>query len=275
MAKSGSNQFFWAFMVAGILGIAWLFRDLWMPQFVPDYEVAPSIEPESEVAPTDTGEPVAPRHPIEAPKIEKGEPKDTRPLPPLDDSDAYFLLETGLLFGVPMEALLLRDGIIDRFVATVDSLPRSHVSHKIRPVRSLPTPFAVEQDFGNGQLFFLGEDNFKRYDTMVAQIENASIYDVVDMYRRYYPLFQESYERLGYPNAYFNDRLVEVIDLLLSTPEPSEQIALVRPQVLYEYALEEQEDLAAGQKLLLRMGNEHAATIKGVLREFRAQIASD
>ena len=49
----------------------------------------------------------------------------------------------------------------------------------------------------------------------------------------------------------------------------------MRPKVLYEYSLEELEELSAGQKLLLRMGNEHAATIKEVLREFRAQIASD
>lgn len=271
MTKSGSNQFFWAFIVAGLLGIAWLFRDLWMPQL-------DTVEPPASTAPAEIGpfgETAEPRHPIEPPSIERGEPRETEQLPPLDDSDAYFLLETGLIFGVPLESMLLRDGIIDRFVATVDSLPRSHVSHKIRPVKNLPTPFVVENDFGNGQLFFLGEENYKRYDSLVGHIANANIHDVVDMYRRYYPLFQESYERLGYPNAYFNDRLVDVIDLLLATPTPEEPVTLMRPKVLYEYSLEELEELSAGQKLLLRMGSEHAATIKEVLREFRAQIASD
>ena len=76
-------------------------------------------------------------------------------------------------------------------------------------------------------------------------------------------------------NAYFNDRLVDVIDLLLATPTPEEPITLMRPKVLYEYSLEELEELSSGQKLLLRMGNEHAAAIKEVLREFRARIASD
>lgn len=275
MGKSASNQFFWAFMVAGILGIAWLFRDLWMPQFVPDYEVAPSIEPNADVAPASSEESRAPRHPIEPPSPVTGEPKDTRPLPPLDDSDAYFLLETGLIFGVGLEAVLLREGVIDRFVATVDNLSRDRVSDKIRPVKNLPTPFVVENDFGNGQLFFLGEANFKRYDALVAQIDSANTADIVDMYRRYYPLFQESYERLGYPNAYFNDRLIEVIDLLLSTPEPEEPVTLMRPNVLYEYSIEELEELSSGQKLLLRMGNEHARTIKSVLRDLRAQLASD
>lgn len=275
MTKSASNQLYWAFMVAGVLGIAFLFRDLWMPRLFPERETAPTVEPATAPEPDEAGERAAPRHPIAPPAIEPGEARETQPLPPLDDSDAYFLLETGLIFGVGLESMLLRDGIIDRFVATVDNLPRKQVSEKIRPVKNLPTPFAVENDFGNGQLFFLGEENFKRYDALVAQIDSANIYDIVDMYRRYYPLFQESYERLGYPNAYFNDRLIEVIDLLLSTPEPEEQLTLMQPNVLYEYSLEELEALSSGQKLLLRMGNEHAARIKGVLRELRAQLATE
>jgi hypothetical protein len=271
MAKSGSNLLFWLFIVLGTAAIAWMFRDLWMPQ--PDVAEPPALSEPSEVA-----EPVRdgpPRHPIEPPSIKSGEPRDTRPLPDLDDSDAYFLLETGLIFGVPFESLLLRDGIIDRFVATVDNLPRAHVSLKIRPAKSLSTPFTVEEDFGNGQLFFLGEENFSRYDSLVDQITNANINDVVDMYRRYYPLFQQSYERLGYPNAYFNDRLIEVIDLLLSTPVAEEPIALMRPNVLYEFALPELEELSSGQKLLLRMGNKHAAAIKEVLRELRSHLANE
>ena len=39
------------------------------------------------------------------------------------------------------------------------------------------------------------------------------------LYVRFYPLFQQAYRDLGYPNGYFNDRLVEVIDHLLVTPE--------------------------------------------------------
>ena len=38
------------------------------------------------------------------------------------------------------------------------------------------------------------------------------------MYKQYYPLFQQAYVDLGYPEGYFNDRLVEVIDHLLATP---------------------------------------------------------
>jgi hypothetical protein len=121
----------------------------------------------------------------------------------------------------------------------------------------------------------LSEDNFRRYDTLVAQVAAADLDDIADMYRRYYPLFQKSYEQLGYPDAYFNDRLIEVIDLMLATPEPTGPIALIQPNVLYEFIDPALEELASGQKLMLRIGPEHAATIKGLLRELRARLASD
>ena len=45
--------------------------------------------------------------------------------------------------------------------------------------------------------------------------------------------------------------------------------------VLYEFADPELEDLSPGQKLLLRMGGEHRATVKEKLREFRTRIVSE
>jgi hypothetical protein len=97
--------------------------------------------------------------------------------------------------------------------------------------------------------------------------------DIAGIYRRFYPLMQEAYINLGYPDGYFNDRVVEVIDHLLATPDVSESPVLVRPNVLYEYADEELEQLSSGQKLLIRMGPEHRETVKAKLAEFRELIA--
>jgi hypothetical protein len=121
-------------------------------------------------------------------------------------------------------------------------------------------------------LFVLGPDNYQRYDALVAMLSDADVDSVVAMYRRFYPLFQESYERLGYPDAYFNDRLIEVIDHLLATPERQGPVKLVRPHVLYRFADPGLEALSSGEKLLLRMGNEHALQVKQVLREFRSHL---
>jgi len=56
------------------------------------------------------------------------------------------------------------------------------------------------------------------------------------VYLRFYPLFQQAYQDLGYPNGYFNDRLVKVIDVLLATPQIAGPIELVRPKVMYAFA---------------------------------------
>ncbi|RPJ48250.1 MAG: DUF3014 domain-containing protein, partial [Betaproteobacteria bacterium] len=79
---------------------------------------------------------------------------------------------------------------------------------------------------------------------------------------------------LGYPKGHFNDRLVAVIDHLLEAPELKTPVALVRPKVLYLYADPELEARSAGQKMLMRMGAEHAGRVKTTLREIRAAIAN-
>jgi len=79
---------------------------------------------------------------------------------------------------------------------------------------------------------------------------------------------------LGYPNGYFNDRLVQVIDVLLATPEPTAPIELVRPNVMYTFADPNLEARPAGQKLLMRMGPENAAAIKAKLTELRAIVTA-
>jgi hypothetical protein len=217
------------------------------------------------------GERVEPLYPIP----EVGEPVDEsqlRPLPPLDASDEYFRLEIVELYGDAIGKLLVESGLIEKIVATVDNLPRAHVAEKIRPVGRLDGEFAVDGQDGTGE-YTLNPDNFVRYDVLVLTVTAANIDRVVDTYRRFYPLFQDAYINLGYPNGYFNDRLVEVIDHLLAAPELEGPVALVRPNVLYLYADPELESRSSGQKLLMRMGPQHAVSIKQSLRELRAAVA--
>lgn len=77
---------------------------------------------------------------------------------------------------------------------------------------------------------------------------------------------------LGYPKAYFNDRLIEVIDHLLAAPEVPAQTKLVQPKVFYQFADPDLETRSAGQKILMRIGNENAARIKAKLREIRSEL---
>jgi hypothetical protein len=242
---------------------AWYFKDTLFP---PPEAVAVVAVP----APAETEEDPGPRHPMPEPQPDAEKTRNLVPLPPLDDSDAYFLLEVGSAFGTGIESLLTRDAVIDRLVTTVDNLPRGDLAERIRPVGRLAEPFTT--DTNTGDQILLGISSYSRYDALVAQLYYADVDAIYDMYRRYYPLFQKSYQRLGYPDAYFNDRLVEVIDHLLAAPQPDGPIVLVRPNVLYEFADPDLEALSSGQKLLLRMGPNNAATLKRILETFRSRL---
>lgn len=245
---------------------AWNFRGVLLPQ--PEQTAAPPPEPAGIEADDTQG----PEHPMPPPESEASSRGQLVTLPPLDDSDAYFLLEIAGIFGADVETLLVKEALIDKFVATIDNLPRGHVSEKVRPVGRLTEPFRVLAGSGDSKTY-LSPENYQRYDLLIGRIATADVDSIVDTYRRFYPLFQQSYERLGYPDGYFNDRVVEVIDHLLETPQPEEPLALVRPHILYEFADPELEALSSGQKLMLRAGGAHAVTIKRLLRELRAQLA--
>ena len=250
-------------IVFGVIG--WTYRDQLFG--VAEQEPVPVAEPAQPVA---SDEPAGPQHPMPemSGHMVTGELVD---LPPLDDSDAYFLLEIAATFGPAIESLLVRDAVIDRLVTTIDNLPRSELPEKVRPVGQLKEPFATDTKEGE---VVLGITSYARYDALIARLYYADLDAVYDTYRRFYPLFQKSYERLGYPEGYFNDRLVEVIDHLIAAPLPEAPIVLVRPKVLYEFADPELEALSSGQKLMLRMGPDNSATLKRLLTRFRDRLTA-
>lgn len=253
-------------VVAGLAGGAWYY---WMQVSQPAVETVlpPPVEEPAEPKP-----PAGPAHPLE-PLTTTRPSGELVPLPPLDDLDAYLRLELVNIFGKTLENLLVDEALIERFVATVDNLPRSHVAERIRPVGRISGTFTVDSS-GDDNSFALSATNYDRYVAFVDMLEYASLDEVVDTYRRYYPLFQKAYVGLGYPDGYFNDRVIEVIDHLLATPLPDGAPQLTRPHVLYEYADAELEALSSGQKLLLRMGNDQAARLQRFLADFRARVAN-
>jgi len=154
---------------------------------------------------------------------------------------------------------------------TVDNLPRHKVAVELRPVK----PTAGEAVTAvQGGVTTLGEANFERYAPLARAVQGTDVKALAVVYERLYPLFQQAYEDLGYPGKYFNDRLVEVIDHLLQTPEVPAPIPVVQPKVFWQYADASLENRSAGQKLLIRMGPQNARIIKAKLREFRAEIVN-
>lgn len=216
----------------------------------------------------------SPRYPLPPPPEPQTESPPLPPLPLLEDSDDLVVQTLNELVGTDIEELLVNALLIEKFVTTIDNLPRSHVAEKVRPLKRVSGLFLVESQ-EDGKIYSISADNYRRYDVLVNLATSISADRIAATYRRLYPLLQEAYVNLGYPDGYFNDRTVEVIDHLLETPLPQDPILLVRPHVLYEYADPEIEELSSGQKLLLRMGSTNAARVRQQLRELRAQLADN
>ena len=192
-------------------------------------------------------------------------------LPSLNDSDAPLRESLAKLTNEKtLDQFLVPENLVRNIVVTVDNLPRSKTAVERRPLKAIPGSTVVNT---LGDELTLSEANYARYASFVSLVQATDAQKLSAVYFHYYPLLQESYENLGYPDKYFNDRLVEVIDDLLATPTPKGPIKLTQPRVFYEYADPELEKRSAGQKVLLRMGTANAAQVKKKLREFRAIIA--
>jgi len=225
----------------------------------------PTSEPAAVPPPPAASEPAI-EHPVPT-----SASSSSAPLPPLNDSDPAMKDALGALVGANGMQYLVPEDIVRHVVVTIDNLPRQKAPAAKRPTVAVQGSFLVEGDELHATL---DPKNFARYDPMVNVVRQLDMQRVADTYFHFYPLFQSAYQNLGYPNGYFNDRLVQVIDSLLATPQPSGPIELTRPNVLYTFADPKLEALPAGEKLLLRMGPDNAAVVKGKLKELRAIITA-
>jgi hypothetical protein len=256
-----------AVAVVGLAIGAVVWRDKWWNDEPPPPAAKPvAAVPAEPVAPP-PAEPAEPaiKHPVAAP--------ETPPtLPALADSDEPFgKVVEGVMGADNAKRFVFQQNLIRHIVTTVDNLPEQKVVERIRPLHPVPGNFVAA---GSEDAPVLDPANYERYAGVVRMVQSLDTKDLVATYTRYYPLFQQSYEGLGHPPEYFNDRLIEVIDHLLETPDVQGPIALARPNVQYEYADPKLEALSAGQKLLIRMGPDNAKGIKDKLRELKTALAT-
>ncbi|HTW38258.1 MAG TPA: DUF3014 domain-containing protein [Steroidobacteraceae bacterium] len=254
----------WGAAAAVLVGAALLYYYYYARETVP--VAAPAHQTHQPAPPP--SEPAI-EHPVPPPPAQGA---SQAPLPALNDSDTSMRSAlTALPDSAALEKFIVPQNLIRHVVATIDNLPRKKVAVEVRPIAATPGEFAVA---GTADHLTLSPDNFKRYTPLVDLVKGLDVKPLAAVYFRFYPLFQQAYEDLGYPTEYFNDRVIEVIDHLLETPDVPGPIELVQPNVMYLYADPKLEALSAGQKTLIRMGSDNAAVIKGKLRELRALLAT-
>lgn len=252
------NPLVWLALAVVLAGVASFYY--WQRASAPE----PAAPPPVATAPAPPPAPETPRieHPV--PEAPAG-----APLPPLAESDGATKDALVKLFG--NDAVLrvfITDGAVRRFVATVDNLPRKTTAARLMPVRPVPGTFEVDN---NGGTLTIDAKNALRYRPYLVVMEGVEAKRLVATYVQLYPLFQAAYQELGYPNGYFNDRLVQAIDDMLATPDVPAP-TLSQPKVLYEFSDPALEARSAGQKIMLRMGNANAARVKEKLRAIRREL---
>lgn len=216
---------------------------------------------------------VPPERPAESlpvPRQVLEEPPEREALPSLAESDQVMLdALAGLLGSDRVMKFFYGRQLIHKFVAVVDNLPRRKLPVAVVPVRRASGAFIVE---GSPDAWTISPQNAARYSGYAAFAEAVDAGKLADIYIRFYPLFQQAYEEMGYPGKYFNDRLLVAIDDLLSAPLASKPVRLVRPGVFYLYADPALEARSSGQKILMRIGAADAVKIKKKLDEVKKQI---
>lgn len=267
MRKRPASTPWWAWLagilaVAGAVGIG-LYVARTGKQAVTQLPGQTAVAPASPAAPS-----TQVQHPID--KALAGD--DSTPLPTLDASDAAVLAALGTLAGGGLSDILNPEHVIQRIVATIDSLPHQKMAADALPVRGAQGTFVARQAGAQREIDARNTARYAAYARVAQAIDAKAL---VAWYVHYYPLFQQAYRELGYPDGYFNDRLVFVIDHLLETPDVAEPVALTQPNVMYQYADPALEARSAGQKLLLRSGPENEAAIKAKLREIRAALTGE
>jgi len=191
------------------------------------------------------------------------------PLFPLSESDQQFTGELSeVTYPAPVAEYLVKSQAISRLVATLDSLTSRQVPAQTNPIKPAEDKFIAKAD---GERFVMSAQNFARYDGYVALIQNSDTDGLLALYQRFYPLFQQAWEENG-GTGLFSERLNEVIDHLLDTPDVPDPIYLSKPEAVYVFEEPELEALTAGQKILIRMGSVNASIVKEKLTELKASL---
>lgn len=272
-------------LVIIVLGaFAWYFFREKPVAEVPQATVSvPAVKPQEaqpvpEFTPAEDGSLVTERLEPEVPELAR------IPLPPLQESDPHAQQTLSGLFGeAETVRYFVNEDIVARAVANIDALDSRQVPEQILAMRGPQDGFIAVQDpapptvirneMGDPVPQYLSDPaNEKRYTVYVEMLEAVDTQTLLSLYRSHYPMFQEAFRQLGYPQGDFNARLKEIIDELLAAPQAEEPLRMVKPEAFYQFADEELEALPAGQKIMIRMGNDNATRVKSKLAEVREEL---
>ncbi|WP_018693088.1 DUF3014 domain-containing protein [Algicola sagamiensis] len=190
--------------------------------------------------------------------------------PSLEDSDPFVrqALSDISLHQSLMELLVDRE-LIQNFVIFVDNLSYGQVERRFSPFHAPQLKFRVQQSDGET---WMGAQSYRRFDIYLSILSSIDPENMVLLYRQYYPLVEDVYLELGYPDKSFTQTLIEAIDRVLAVKPIGAEVEVHRPKVMYQYVDEALENATELEKLLYRMGPENILKLQSILLAYRKHL---
>lgn len=209
-------------------------------------------------------EEVAPPQSPTTSRLGVGEPDAN--LPALGELDAYVRPLLAALSARPeLAALLTSDGLVRRFVVSVEAIGRG--ASPARQVAAIAPrgSFEVQQ---RGDEFVISPASFARYDGLVRLVEDLDPDQLARLYGRLQPRLDDAWAELGVPGT-FDEGITRAIQHLLQTPIPPADARVEQAKgTNYAYRDPQFEGLSSAQRQLLRLGPQNARRVQERLRAF-------
>ena len=158
---------------------------------------------------------------------------------------------------------------MDISAALIDGLGHGMLLRKILPADPPKTPFGTTVE---GGITYMSAASYSRYDPYADAIAALDVAVLADAFHSLRSAYESAFERLGLDSQDFDNAILRSLDVVLSTPEITEPIALERKSVMYLYVDPELEKLPSAQKQLLRTGPENIRRIKQVAQSLRDRL---
>jgi hypothetical protein len=280
---SGSGQQLYYGGIAAVVIVILL--ALWM-LFKPASETEPEVITPVPIPAEVVVEPIMPM-PVDEPLTEQiteteteSEPEPVisaplpEPLPTLEASDPVLKQDVLKLNWQPgLAGLINTKQMIRNLVVTVDNLAQKQLVAKHPVMVPLDQPFVTIAD-PQSQTYQIDPASYQRYEPYIRLLESADPEQMLPIFKRYQPLFEQVFGELGYPELSFQQRMQQALTTFLAIAPMSVDTTLVRKSVAYTYADPAVESLSDLEKQVIRLGSDNHQRLRAVAKNYLALLES-
>jgi hypothetical protein len=191
-------------------------------------------------------------------------------LPALDASDALVReLVARLSAHSSWAGWLVGEDLVRRFVAAVMQVAEGKIPAREARVLAPPGVFRTRVEGGRT---VADPGNASRFDLAVAAFESVDTVGAARLYAQLGPLFEQAWRELGDPATNFDATLARAVERLTRVPVGDEPIEVVAAGAQWELVDPALASRPPVEKLLLRLGPDHARRVQAKLADLAAAV---